>query len=164
MRTTGNFLWFVLFGGFWMWLLWLAASLLAFISIIGIPWGRSCWNLASLAAAPFGNEAIDRQELTQKSDIGTSFLGSLGNIIWFIVVGFWLAGAHLVCGLASCITVIGIPFGLQHFKLAGLSMMPIGKAIVSAELAKAAREENARINLERVRSGTKIFDIKKYEE
>ncbi|TAL55275.1 YccF domain-containing protein [Pandoraea sp.] len=159
MRTLGNFLWFV-FCGFWTWLLWAAVSAIAFISIIGIPWGRACWNISTLAAAPFGKDVINRYELTQKRDIGTSFLGSIGNIVWFILAGVWIAIVHTISGIVCCVTLVGIPFGLQHFKLAGLAIAPIGKAVVSRELAETARQENARANLEKVRAGTPIHKIK----
>ncbi len=164
MRIIGNFVWFIFFGGWFMWPLWLIASLLMFLSIIGIPFGRACWNLSEMAAAPVGKEAINRYELTQKKDIGTSPLALIGNIIWFLFAGIWLALAHIFFGIFACITILGIPFGIQHFKLAGLVLMPIGKAVVSKELAQKARDENAKINLEKIRSGTPIYDVVQYDE
>jgi len=151
MRTLGNLIWFVCFG-FWTWLLWLLVSILAFISVVGIPWGRACWNISWLAFAPFGKETIDRRDLTLKRDIGTSLFGSVGNIIWFIFAGVWLAVGHAISGAICCMTLLGIPFGIQHFKLAGIAIAPIGKTIVSSELAAVARDTNAKSDLERVRA------------
>lgn len=147
-----------------MWLLWLLASALTFVSIVGMPFSRACYNLSELAGSPFGKEAINRRELTQKKDIGTSAFGVIGNVVWFLLIGFWLAVAHVAFGIASCITLVGIPFGLQHFKMAGLAVMPIGKAVVSTELAQKAREENARSDLEKVRAGMPLIEINQYDD
>lgn len=129
MRAIGNVLWFI-FGGFLMGLAWWFFGILAFITIIGIPWAKACFVIGQFTFLPFGREAISRKALTQKDDIGTGFLGLIGNIIWFIFAGAWLAIGHLVSALACFITIIGIPFGIQHLKLAGLALAPIGKTIV----------------------------------
>lgn len=130
MRAIGNVLWFI-FGGFLMGLAWWFFGILAFITIIGIPWAKACFVIGQFTFLPFGREAISRKALTQKDDIGTGFLGLIGNIIWFIFAGAWLAIGHLVSALACFITIIGIPFGIQHLKLAGLALAPIGKTIVN---------------------------------
>lgn len=130
MRAIGNMLWFI-FGGFLMGLAWWFFGILAFITIIGIPWAKACFVIGQFTFLPFGREAISRKDLTQKDDIGTGFLGLIGNIIWFIFAGAWLAIGHLVSALACFITIIGIPFGIQHLKLAGLALAPIGKTIVT---------------------------------
>ncbi|ALT76664.1 YccF domain-containing protein [Paucibacter sp. KCTC 42545] len=130
MRTIGNILWLIL-GGFVMGLGWWLAGALAFITIVGIPWGRACFVIGQFAFLPFGREAVDRASVTGQQDIGTGPLGLLGNIIWFVFAGVWLAMGHLVSALACFITVIGIPFGIQHLKLAVLALMPIGKTIVT---------------------------------
>lgn len=142
MRTLGNILWFI-FGGAIMGLGWWLAGLIAFITIVGIPWGRSCFVIGWFSFLPFGQEAIARDELTQKEDLGTGSLGCLGNVLWFVLCGWWLALGHLVSALALFITIIGIPFGLQHLKLAGIALSPVGKTIVSKEVAAAARMHNA---------------------
>ncbi len=129
MRTIGNILWFV-FGGFFMGLAWWGIGVLALITIVGIPWARACFMIGTFSFFPFGKEVISRKELTHRDDIGTGFLGAIGNIIWFIFVGIWLAIAHLTLALAYFITIIGIPFGLQHLKLAEMALFPIGKTIV----------------------------------
>ncbi|KGJ89426.1 YccF domain-containing protein [Thalassotalea sp. ND16A] len=153
MRTIGNLIWF-LFGGIIMGLAWCFFGLLAFISIVGIPWGRSCFVMAGFSFLPFGKEAIARDELTQSEDIGTGGLGLLGNIIWFVVAGFWLAIGHVFSAIACFITIIGIPFSLQHLKLAGISIAPVGKTIVTKEVAAAARNLNAEDEVANLRSNT----------
>ncbi|EGR0590301.1 YccF domain-containing protein [Vibrio cholerae] len=138
LRTLGNIIWF-LCGGIVMGLAWWLAGVLAFISIIGIPWGRACFVIGNFSFWPFGYEAISRDELTDQTDIGTSGFGVLGNIIWFILAGFWLAVGHILSAVACFITIIGIPFALQHLKLAVISLAPIGKTVVPIEEAARAR-------------------------
>ncbi|MEE2002642.1 YccF domain-containing protein [Alkalimonas sp. MEB108] len=129
-RFIFNVLWFVL-GGFVMGLAWWLTGLICFITIIGIPFGRSCFVIGQMAFWPFGKESINRRYINRAEDIGTGALGSLGNIIWFIFIGIWLAIGHLFHALVCFITIIGIPFGLQHLKLAALTVAPIGQTIVS---------------------------------
>ena len=150
MGAVGNFLWFIL-GGFVMGLLWWLAGLLAYLSIVGIPWGQSCFVIGSLAFFPFGKETINRQELSGKSDIGTGGAGLLGNIIWFLLVGIWLAICHVISAIASFISIIGIPFGIQHLKLAGIALAPVGKTVVPKEVANVARERNASESVDKLR-------------
>ncbi|EGQ8222195.1 YccF domain-containing protein [Vibrio cholerae] len=138
LRTLGNIIWF-LCGGIVMGLAWWLVGVLAFISIIGIPWGRACFVIGNFSFWPFGYEAISRDELTDQTDIGTSGFGVLGNIIWFILAGFWLAVGHILSAVACFITIIGIPFALQHLKLAVISLAPIGKTVVPIEEATRAR-------------------------
>lgn len=138
MRTLGNIIWFVL-GGVFMGLLWWFFGILAFISIIGIPWGRACFVMGNFSFFPFGKEAISRDELTKEMDIGTSPLGVIGNIVWFVFAGIWLAIGHVISAVACFVTIIGIPFSLQHLKLAMISLAPIGKTVVSKEEAAMAR-------------------------
>ncbi|EEY99714.1 hypothetical protein VOA_001064 [Vibrio sp. RC586] len=138
LRTLGNIIWF-LCGGIVMGLAWWLFGVLAFISIIGIPWGRACFVMGNFSFWPFGYEAISRDELTDQTDIGTSGFGVLGNIIWFVLAGFWLAVGHILSAVACFITIIGIPFALQHLKLAVISLAPIGKTVVPIEEAARAR-------------------------
>ncbi len=130
MSTIGNILWFI-FGGLFLGLGWWLAGLICAITIIGLPWAKACFVIGQFAFFPFGKEAVSREVVSGQTDIGTGALGALGNVIWFIVVGIWLAIGHLVTALACFITIIGIPFGIQHLKLAGLALAPIGKTIVS---------------------------------
>ena len=150
MRAIGNFLWFIL-GGVFMGLGWWLAGLIAFLSIVGIPWGRACFVIGNFTFFPFGREAIGRQELTHEEDLGTGALGLLGNIVWFLLAGIWLAIGHVVSAVVGFVTIIGIPFGIQHLKLAGIALAPVGKTVVSKEVAAAAREANARAQVARLR-------------
>lgn len=151
MRAIGNLIWFI-FGGLIMGLAWCFVGLLAFVSIVGIPWAKACFVMGQFTFFPFGKEAISRSHLNEKDDIGTGSLGTLGNIIWFIVAGFWLAIGHVISTILCFITIIGIPFGIQHLKLAGISIAPIGKTIVSKEIAIAARKANAEGIIKAVRA------------
>ncbi|MFL9865846.1 YccF domain-containing protein [Paraburkholderia fungorum] len=164
MKKIGNIIWFLFLGGFWSWALWLVVALLCFVSIVGIPWGRACYNVSEFSSGPFGREAINRHQLTQKKDIGTSIFGTLGNLIWFLLIGWWMTLAHVGAGVLCCATVVLIPFGIQHFKLAGLSISPIGKSIVSHELADETRRVNARADLNEIRMGLPVADVKEYDK
>jgi len=151
MSAIGNLIWFI-FGGLIMGIAWFFFGLLAFLSIVGIPWGRACFVMAGFSFFPFGKEAIARDELTQAEDLGTGGLGLLGNIIWFIFAGFWLAIGHVLSAIACFVTIIGIPFAIQHLKLAGISLAPVGKTVVPKEVAAAARNANAAIEVANLRS------------
>lgn len=150
MRAIGNLLWFLL-GGLIMGVTWWFIGLIAFITVVGIPWGRACFVIGNFSFFPFGREAINRKELTNKSDIGTGHLGMLGNIVWFLFAGLWLAIGHVISAVVCFITIIGIPFGLQHLKLAGIAILPIGKTIVTKEVAKVALEANAQAAVAAIR-------------
>jgi uncharacterized membrane protein YccF (DUF307 family) len=130
MRAIGNLLWFV-FGGLVMGLGWWLAGLLCAITVVGLPWAKACFVIGKLAFLPFGKEAVSRNVLTGKDDIGTGLWGAVGNILWFIFAGLWLAIGHVVSACVCFITIIGTPFGIQHLKLAALTLAPVGKTIVS---------------------------------
>jgi uncharacterized membrane protein YccF (DUF307 family) len=138
MNAALNFLWLI-FGGLIAGVLWLIFSGIMFLCVIGIPWGRAAFNIGLFTFLPFGREAISRRDLTGKDDIGTGSLGLLGNVIWFTLAGLWLAIFHIAAGVACFLSVIGIPFGIAHLKLASVSLAPIGKVIVSKEVAQEAR-------------------------
>lgn len=142
MRAIGNLVWF-LFGGIFMGLAWWLAGLLALVSIVGIPWARACFVLGCFTFFPFGKEAIDREDLTGKGDIGTGVLGTIGNVVWFLLAGIWLALGHLASAVCCAVTIIGIPFAWQHLKLAGIALAPVGKTVVPVEVADAAHRANA---------------------
>lgn len=129
MRFIGNIFWFIL-GGFVMGLGWWLAGLICALTIVGLPWAKACFVIGQFAFLPFGKKAIDRSELSGTKDIGTGAFGMVGNIIWFVFAGVWLAIGHLISAVCCFVTIIGIPFGLQHLKLAGIALMPIGKTIV----------------------------------
>lgn len=119
MSCLGNLLWFI-FGGCISGLSWMLAGCLWCISIIGIPYGIQCFKFASMSFFPFGKEIV----------YGGGAVSFLVNIIWILISGIPLAIEHLVFGCLLCVTIVGIPFGLQHFKLAKLALMPFGTSIV----------------------------------
>lgn len=122
MKFIGNIIWLV-FGGILISIEYIIASLVLMITIIGIPFGLQTLKLAMLALWPFGS---------QIKDIGNSggCLTIIMNVVWILVGGIWICLSHLAIGVLFCITIIGIPFGLQHFKLAGLALTPFGKQII----------------------------------
>jgi uncharacterized membrane protein YccF (DUF307 family) len=124
-----NILWVVL-GGLVMALGWWLAGLVCAITIVGLPWARSCFVIGLFSLWPFGQEAISRRDLTGHHDLGTGALGLIGNVVWFLVAGWWLAIGHLTSALACFITIIGIPFGIQHIKLALIALAPVGMTVV----------------------------------
>jgi uncharacterized membrane protein YccF (DUF307 family) len=126
-----NLLWIV-FGGLWMAVGWVIAAIIMAITIIGLPWRRAAFNIASYTLLPFGQKAVSRAEYTGRRDIGTGPLGVFGNVLWLVLAGWWLALAHLVTAIMLAVTIIGIPFAWAHLKLAGLALWPIGKMIVPA--------------------------------
>jgi uncharacterized membrane protein YccF (DUF307 family) len=130
LRLIFNIAWFLM-GGFVMGLAWWFVGVLCFISIIGIPFGRACFVIGELAFWPFGQETVNRKHISGQEDIGTGTLGLVGNVIWFLCFGIWLAIGHLVHALACFVTIIGIPFALQHLKLALLSLTPIGQTVIA---------------------------------
>lgn len=119
MSCLGNLLWFI-FGGVFSGLSWLFTGCLWCITIVGIPVGVQCFKFAGLSFFPFGKEV----------QYGGGTVSLIVNIIWIIVSGVPLAIEHAVFGCLLCITIIGIPFGLQHFKLAKLALMPFGAEVV----------------------------------
>ena len=118
MRIIGNIIWFV-FGGFLMALGWVIAGILCCLTVIGIPIGLQAFKLAALALWPFGKDV----------EYGGGAVSFILNVIWIILGGFALALSHLFLAVFFCITIIGIPFGKQHFKLAKLALMPFGAVI-----------------------------------
>ena len=126
-----NVLWIVI-GGFWMAAGWVLAAIIMAITIIGIPWARAAFNIAIYTLLPFGQKAVSREEYFGRQDVGTGPLGVIGNIIWFILAGWWLAIGHVLTAIVLAITIIGIPFAWAHLKLAGIALWPIGKVIVPA--------------------------------
>ena len=121
MRLILNVIWLVL-AGFWMAVGYAVAGLICCILIITIPWGIASFRIANYALWPFGREVVE------KPGAGTGSL--LGNVIWIIVAGLWLAIGHVLTGIALCVTIIGIPLGIANFKLVKVSLVPLGKEIV----------------------------------
>ncbi|HEY1545289.1 MAG TPA: YccF domain-containing protein [Xanthobacteraceae bacterium] len=127
-----NVLWIVC-GGLWMAAGWLLAALIMAVTIVGIPWARAAFNIAAYTLLPFGQKAVSRADYFGREDTGTGPLGMLGNLVWLVLAGWWLALAHLITAILLACTIIGIPFAWAHLKLAGLALWPIGKMIVPAE-------------------------------
>jgi uncharacterized membrane protein YccF (DUF307 family) len=127
-----NVLWIVS-GGLWMAVAWVVAAVIMAITIIGLPWTRAAFNIAVYTLLPFGQKAVPRDQYSGSEDMGTGPLGVLGNIIWLVLAGWWLALGHLITAFLLAITIIGIPFAWAHLKLAGLALWPIGKMIVPAD-------------------------------
>ena len=105
------------------------------ITIIGLPWTRAAFSIAAYTLLPFGQKAVSRADYTGQEDIGTGPLGLLGNLIWFVLAGWWLALGHVITAALLAITIIGIPFAWAHLKLAKLALWPIGKLIVPTDYA-----------------------------
>ena len=117
MRLIGNILWFI-FGGLWLGLGWAIAGLILCITIIGIPLGTQCFKAAKLTFAPFGKTVTTHFDKHP-----------IANIIWAILVGWEMAIGYLFAGVISCITIVGIPFGLQAFKMMKLAFLPFGATV-----------------------------------
>ncbi len=122
MSIIGNIIW-LLFGGLIIALEYFVASIFLCITIVGIPFGIQTMKLAGLALVPFG------KEIRPKKYAG-GCLYTLMNLIWLLCGGIWICLSHLVFGTFLCITIIGIPFGIQHFKLAALALTPFGSEVV----------------------------------
>jgi uncharacterized membrane protein YccF (DUF307 family) len=124
-----NLFWLLL-GGAWMAAGWLVAAIVMAITIVGLPWAKAAFNIAIYTLLPFGQQAVRRDQLTGQPDIGTGPLGVIGNLIWLVLAGWWLALGHLVTAVLLAVTIIGIPFAWAHLKLAGIALWPIGREIV----------------------------------
>jgi uncharacterized membrane protein YccF (DUF307 family) len=127
-----NLAW-ILCGGLWMAIGWLIAAVIMAVTIIGLPWARAAFNIAAYTLLPFGQKAVSRAAYGGEENIGTGPLGVLGNIIWLLVAGWWLALGHIITAILLAVTIIGIPFAWAHVKLAGLALWPIGMMIVPAD-------------------------------
>ena len=127
MRLVGNIIWFV-FAGFWLFLGYSLAALLCFIFIVTIPFGVAALRIAFFAVWPFGRTVVPQA--------GKGVGSTIGNIIWFVLGGWYLALLHIITGIALCLTIIGIPLGLANFKLITVSLRPFGREIVSVDEAR----------------------------
>jgi uncharacterized membrane protein YccF (DUF307 family) len=127
MRFLLNVLWLIL-SGIWMFLAYLVVGVLWCITIIGIPFGIASFRIAGYALWPFGRTIVDKP--------GAGAGSVIGNVIWIIFAGLWLAIGHIVSGIALCITIIGIPFGIANFKMVPISLVPLGKDIVSTDAVR----------------------------
>jgi uncharacterized membrane protein YccF (DUF307 family) len=126
MRVIGNLLWLVL-SGIEMAIAYVVAGVLAVVLIVTLPIAPAAFRLAGYALWPFGRVVV------RKADAGTG--SAVGNVVWFVIAGWWLALLHVVFGLLLAVTIIGIPFAIAHLKLAGLALAPYGKDVVEARHA-----------------------------
>jgi len=124
MKTLGNLIWLI-FGGFAIAIEYFIGSLALMITIIGIPFGLQTLKLGILAIWPFGSRVVEKQNTS-------GCLNLIMNVIWIIFGGFWIALTHLLFGILLCITIIGFPFGKQHFKFIKLALFPFGKEVQDA--------------------------------
>jgi len=127
MRLIGNILWLLL-GGLWLALGYAAAGLIAFVFIITIPFGVQAFKLAGFTLWPFGRAMVPRPG-------ANAGMSAVGNVIWLLLAGIWLAMGHLLAALLNAVTVIGLPFAVAHLKLAGACLTPFGHTIVSIDQA-----------------------------
>ena len=128
MRVLLNIIWFV-FEGIWLAIGYTIAAIICFILIITIPFGIASLRIALFSLWPFGKTVVKR------GDAGVA--SGIGNVIWFLLCGWWLAIAHLVAGVLLCITIIGLPLGIGSFKLIPISLLPMGREIIGVDEARA---------------------------
>ena len=139
IRLLLNILNFVL-GGFFTTLAWLLATVLSVVLIVSWPFTRSCWEITKLSLCPFGNTAVHIDELDPANrNPVMATAGSLLNILWLVLFGWWLCLSHIITGIGQCLTLIGIPLGIAHFKLAAIALWPVGRRVVPVELADQLR-------------------------
>ncbi len=137
MRTVLNILNFFL-GGFMTTLAWILATMMSVVFIITLPLTRSCWEIAKLSLVPYGNEAVHVDELDpSRRNVIMNTGGTLLNIVWLVLFGWWLCIMHILAGITQCLTI-------ANFKIAAIALWPVGRRVVSVETAQAAREANAR--------------------
>ena len=134
MRLILNVIWFI-FGGLWLAIGYAFAALICFVLIITIPFGIAALRIGIFALWPFGKTVVKR------ADAGVG--AGIGNVIWLILCGWWLALGHVITGVLQCLTIIGIPLGLANFKLIPISLLPLGRDVVSIEEARSMNVEHA---------------------
>ncbi|OBX08296.1 hypothetical protein QV08_04960 [Gallibacterium salpingitidis] len=127
-------LWNFFFGGFVVSLGWLITTFLSAILVVTLPYTRSCWEIFKLSLVPFGHDIIHVNELEPQHSVMNG-LGAVLNIVWFVLFGWWLALAHIIVGVMQCLTIIGIPNGIMHFKLVRISLFPVGQRVVEKDYA-----------------------------
>ncbi|MFI7587579.1 YccF domain-containing protein [Spongisporangium articulatum] len=124
MRLVLNLVWLVV-SGFWLAVGYALAGLLMCVLVVTIPFGIASFRLANFVLWPFGRELADRP--------GAGAPSTIGNVLWFLLAGLWIAIAHVLAGVALCLTIIGIPFGWANLKLAAVALFPLGKEIVASD-------------------------------
>lgn len=124
MRLLLNLIWLV-FAGFWMAVGYAIAGMVACVLIVTIPFGIASFRIAAYALWPFGRDAV--------RDPSAGAASTIGNLLWIVLFGWWLALGHVITGIALCLTIIGIPMGIANFKLIPVSLMPLGSVIVDSD-------------------------------
>ena len=119
MRVIGNILW-ILLGGLEIAFTWVCIGALCYLTVVGIPLGRQAFKMAKLTLTPFGKDVV----------YGGGMASTTANIVWCLLFGIWMAIAYVISGVVTCMSVVGIPFGIQAFKMAKLSLWPFGAGIV----------------------------------
>ncbi len=119
-----NLLWIVLGGGFLIWIEYMLGGVLLCLTVVGAPFGMQCFKIAGMGFLPFGKEI--REDPTSA---GAGCLGTLMNVLWFLVAGLWIALSHVALAIACAVTIVGVPFAVQHLKLALLALAPFGKRV-----------------------------------
>lgn len=132
LRLLLNIVWIVT-GGLWLSAAWVLVALVMAITIVGLPWARASLMIAGYTLLPFGHQLVSRDTATGRGDLGTGPLGLVGNLIWLLVAGWWLALGHLISAAALAVTIIGLPFAWAHVKLAGAALWPIGRDVVPVD-------------------------------
>lgn len=156
MRFVGNAIWFVLCGGFILGTIWIIGAAILCLTIVGIPLAKSAIEIAKMSYFPFGKDVVHVYDLKgldqeRKANDTKSILGFLVNIIWACTFGLTLFLGNILSGIIACILIITIPFGIQSFKLAGISLWPVGRRVVTKELAEEVRKRNAKKDLDKIR-------------
>ena len=121
VKTIGNILWFCL-AGLWLSIGYALAAVIMIVLVVTAPFGIASWRLATYVIWPFGRSVVSRP--------GAGAASTIGNILWFVLAGLWIAIEHVIAGVLLCCTIIGIPFGIVSFRMAGLALAPLGKDIV----------------------------------
>jgi uncharacterized membrane protein YccF (DUF307 family) len=124
-----NLLWLIC-GGLWMAIAWGVASVVMAVTIVGLPWTRGAFNIAVYAFLPFGQRPVPRAAFLGREDLGTGWLGTVGNILWLCIAGLMLASMHFLFAVALAMTIIGLPFAWAHLKLAAFALWPVGRIVV----------------------------------
>lgn len=127
MILLGNLLWFILGGGVFAWLGWLLTGVLLAITVVGLPFSFAAFRIASFAAFPFGKQLVDASVVGEEAVVGSG----IANVLWIVFAGIWLTLGHIAAGVSLCVSIVGIPFGLAHFKLAAVSFAPLGKRVLT---------------------------------
>jgi uncharacterized membrane protein YccF (DUF307 family) len=130
VKTILNIIWLLL-SGLWLFLGYLLAGVLLCITVIGIPFGIAAFRIGRFALWPFGYTTVERRDAGAPSCVG--------NVLWLVLAGWWLALGHIVTGAMLCVTIIGIPFGIANFKLIPVSLFPLGREIVPTDRPFATR-------------------------